>query len=180
MAENLRTTKYNDGTALPNITDNSTWNRLLIEPNGAYCSYKNTANNDSISIFGLLYNWYAVNTGKLAPAGWHVPSSDEWTKLINYLGGNEVAGGKMKETGTMHWESSEANTDNSSGFTALPTGNRLDYGLFGDMDTRGSYWSSTVESVYYVYYYEIDNATTYIFRNIYLRNSGYAIRCVKD
>jgi len=180
MAENLRTTKYNDGTAIPNITDNNVWNGLLYEATGAYCAYKNTINIDSISILGLLYNWYAVNTGKLAPAGWHVPSSNEWTTLINYLGGAEVAGGKMKETGNMHWGSSDTSIDNSSGFTALPSGNRMDYGLFRDMDTHSHYWSTTVESEYYVWYYDIGYSGTYIFRNSYWRNSGYAVRCLKD
>lgn len=93
MAENLKTTKYNDGTLIPNVSDNTAWTQLS---SGAYCWYSNDINNKST--FGALYNWYAVNTGKLCPEGWHVPGDDEWTTLTGYLGGEDVAGGKMKST----------------------------------------------------------------------------------
>ena len=111
MVENLKTTKYNDGTAIPNITDNTSWAALTT---GAYCDNINTP---SISTtYGRLYNWYAVdnnagtkvasNGGKnVCPTGWHVPSDAEWTTLTTYLGGESVAGGKLKETGTTHWQS---------------------------------------------------------------------------
>ena len=97
MVENLKTTKYNDGTAIPLVTDSTAWAILTIP---GYCWY----NNDAVTYkatYGALYNWYAVNTGKLAPKGWHVPADAEWTKLITFLGGEDVAGGKMKSTGTI-------------------------------------------------------------------------------
>jgi uncharacterized protein (TIGR02145 family) len=84
MAENLRTTKYNDGTAIPNVTGKSEWCALTT---GAYCNYNNTKNVDTISTYGRIYNWYAVNTGKLAPPGWHVPNDEDWRTLTDYLGG---------------------------------------------------------------------------------------------
>ena len=127
MVENLRTTKFNDGTAIPNITDNKTWQGLN---SPGVCSYDNTSNYNMINTYGLLYNWYSVNTAKLAPKGWHVPTDAEWKTLTEYLGGNSVAGGKLKEVGTTHWYSPNTGADNSSGFTALPGGYRDYDGTF--------------------------------------------------
>jgi uncharacterized protein (TIGR02145 family) len=129
MAENLRTTHYQNGDPIPNIkaiTDPSEWGS---QTSGAYCSYKNTSDLDSIATFGLLYNGYAImDPRNIAPAGWHVPTDAEWDTLINYvaagdamtdsLGVTPIVGGRLKETGTLHWVYPTA--DNSSGFTALP------------------------------------------------------------
>ncbi len=93
MAENLKTTRFNDGTPIPLVSDNTTWSTLSTP---GYCWY----NNDSVNFKdfgGALYNWYAVNTAKLAPPGWHVPTDAEWTTLTNYVGGLDVAGGKLKK-----------------------------------------------------------------------------------
>src|SRR5674476_633708 len=94
MVENLKTTKYKDGTAIPLVTDNKVWINL---PTPAYCWYDNDATTYK-NTYGALYNWYAVNTGKLAPTGWHIPTDAEWTTLQNYVGGELVAGDKMKAT----------------------------------------------------------------------------------
>jgi len=99
IIENLKTTKYNDGTSIPMVTDSAAWINLTTP---GYCWHKNTSASYK-NTYGALYNWYAVNTGKLAPKGWHVPSDAEWTTLITYLGGDSIAGGKMKETGMSHW-----------------------------------------------------------------------------
>ena len=139
MGENLKTTKYNDGTDIPLVTaDNITW-RNLTTP--AYCWYNNdpTSNADT---YGALYNWHAVNTDKLCPAGWHVPSKNEWTALRDNLGGEKVAGGKLKESGTAHWYLNTGGT-NETGFTALPGGARI-YSLgFYYQLLYAFYWSST-------------------------------------
>jgi hypothetical protein len=90
MKQDLKTTRYNDGAAIPLVTDNTAWAALTTP---GYCLYNNTNNADSIRTFGALYNWYAVNTGKLAPTGWHVATDAEWTTLTTYLGGTTVAGG---------------------------------------------------------------------------------------
>lgn len=120
MKENLKTTRYKDGTAIPNVTDNMQWDNLS---SGAYCIYDNNAANNTT--YGKLYNWYAVNTGKLAPAGWHVPTDAEWTTLTDYLGGDDIAGDKMRDTTFTLWEYYDGFTStNSSGFTALPAGFR--------------------------------------------------------
>ena len=122
MAENLKTTKYNDGTDIPYVTDYSTWLGLKT---GAYCWPKNDFNNKDI--YGGLYNWYTISTGKLCPKGWHIPSYEEWTTLIDYLGGEGVAGGKMKTTGTTYWATPNRGATNLSGFSALPSGFCADY-----------------------------------------------------
>ena len=140
MAENLRTTKYRDGTAIQYVTDNTAWTALTT---GAYCTYNKTTKLDSIATFGRLYNWYAVNTGKLCPTGWHVPSDAEWTTLTTYLGGETIAVGKLKETGTMHWSSDNTGTTNETGFTALPGGYRGPYGEFARIGDYGYWWSAT-------------------------------------
>ena len=135
----LKTTKYNHGSAIPLITDNTEWISMTT---GAYCNYNNDANNVNSS--GRLYNWYAVNTGKLCPTGWHVPGDSEWTVLINYLGGELVAGGKLKEEGTVHWDDPNEGATNSSGFGAIPGGYRFYFD--GTFSKNGSYrlwWTST-------------------------------------
>ena len=141
IVENLKTTKYNDGIAIPLVTDNSDWGNLTTS---AYCWYTNDAAANK-STYGSIYNWYAVNTGKLCPTGWHVPTDEEWTILINYLGGGSVAGNKLKEAGTIHWISPNAGT-NESGFTALPGGRRTSAGIYVSLTDYGYWWSSTESS----------------------------------
>ena len=138
MVENLRTTRYNDGTAIPLVTGNTAWGSLTTP---GYCWY----NNDQAtygSTYGALYNWYAVNRGKLCPTGWHVATDAEWTQLTDYLGGVWVAGGKMKEAGLSHWESPNEGATNSSGFTALPGGHRISAGSFYLLALHALFWSS--------------------------------------
>ncbi len=118
MAENLKTTKYRNGDPIPNVTDISEWYHLTT---GAYCDYINTPGSDVT--YGKLYNWHTVaDSRNIAPTGWHVPSDAEWAILIEYLGGSDVAGGKLKETGTTHWYNPTTEATNESGFTGLPGG----------------------------------------------------------
>lgn len=176
MAENLRTTKYNDGTAIPNVTVDATWISLTTP---AYCWYNNDAATYETT-YGALYNWYAINTGKLAPAGWHVPTDAEWTILSNYLGGESVAGGKLKEAGTTHWSSPNTGATNESGFTALPGGCRA-YNGFSNIGNCGYWWSSTSDNTGGAW----DRS---LFSNISLNKgegyydfgNGYSVRCVKN
>ena len=121
MAENLRVTKYRNGDPIPNVTDNAAWAALTT---GAYCSYANTTDKDKIATYGLLYNWFTVTDSRnIAPAGWHVPTNDEWETLTTFLGG-AGAGGQMKETGTTHWLSPNTGATNESGFSGTPAGAR--------------------------------------------------------
>jgi len=180
MAENLRTTKYNDGTSIPNITSSEEWSSLTT---GAYCNYNNTTNLDTIATYGRLYNWYAVNTSKLAPKGWHVPTDAEWEILTTYLGGTSIAGGKLKETGTTHWTTPNTSATNETGFTALPGGLCHTTGQFMVSGLVGGWWSST-ENTNYPTTDAYPRNMRYQVSDVYqvngIKKVGYSIRCVKD
>ena len=176
MVENLKTTKYNDGTTIPLVTDSTAWPNLTTP---GYCWY----NNDEAAYkttYGALYNWYTVNTGKLCPSGWHVPTDAEWTTLTTYLGGESVAGGKLKETGTTHWQSPNEGATNERGFNALPAGSRDYSGTFGYVGTNGYWWSSseyTASNAWYrsLYYYNIS-----VLRFYTNKHYGFSVRCLRD
>ena len=172
MAENLKTTHYKNGTVIPNVTNDTTWAGLTT---GAYCDYNNTPSNSEI--YGRLYNWYAVNTGNLCPAGWHVPSDAEWTTLTTYLGGNSIAGGKLKETGLAHWLSPNTAATNESGFTALPGGSG---GSYGGIGSHGYWWSSTEDNTTYAWYWHINYGYGSVARSSYFKHCGISVRCLKD
>jgi len=178
MAENLRTTRYQNGDEIPNITDNTQWTNLTI---GAYCNYNNTSNLDTIATFGRLYNWYAVGDSRnIAPKGWRVPSIADWSTLIEYLGGDTIASNKMKEVGNVHWED-PFESDNSSGFTALPGGSRyLSEGFDDDIGYYSVWWTSseynaTLSGFLYLFYLS-SNVNT----GINYKVNGYSIRCIKE
>ena len=119
LQENLKTTKYKDGTSIPLVTDNSAWGSLSTP---GYCWY----NNDDTykNTYGALYNYYTVLTNNLCPSGWHVATEREWSTLVTYLGGASIAGGKLKESGTTHWVTPNTGANNETGFIALPGGRR--------------------------------------------------------
>lgn len=177
MAENLRVTTYNDGSPILKITETSEWSKLTI---GAYCNYNNTTNLDTIATFGCLYNWYAVNTSKLAPSGWHVATNEEWNNLIIFLGGPSVAGCKLKEEGTNHWLSPNTGATNEFGFTALPGSFRYTNGKFGIFGNRGFWWSSTEFDVNNSWSWYIYNDYENVYRYYNLNQYGFSVRCVKD
>ena len=139
MAENLRTTHYQNGEQIENIIDNTEWGSLK---SAAYSWYENDSTNKYT--YGALYNWYAVNDSrKLAPKGWHIATDEEWTTLMTCLGGEENAGAKMKEIGTTHWISTSGKITNESGFTALPSAYRFsEIGYFGGLGENCTYWAS--------------------------------------
>ncbi|MEO6542359.1 MAG: fibrobacter succinogenes major paralogous domain-containing protein, partial [Ferruginibacter sp.] len=140
MLKNLEVTTYRNGDLIPEVTDPTVWSTLTT---GAWCYYSNNAANGPV--YGKLYNWYAVNDPRgLAPTGWHVPTDAEFTTLRTCLGGNAVAGGKLKEIGTTHWNSPNVGATNSSGFTALPAGESgggagINMGQFNNMWTSTEY-----------------------------------------
>jgi len=191
IVENLNVTKYNDGTEIPHVFDNDEWRNLTT---GAYCNYDNYKSN--ASIYGRLYNWYALNTGKLCPKGWHVPSSAEWYILKEYLTNNgygyEGSGDDIAKSlaDTSGWRSSDKAGDvgndqasnNSSGFSGLPGGNREPEGMYSFMHDSG-YWWSISESEY-------NTSSAYIRRLFFLgdqfegwslpKKYGLSVRCIKD
>lgn len=175
MAENLRTTRLKDSTSIPLVTDDNSWKLLTT---GAYCFYENNPafNND----YGALYNWYAVNSGKLAPKGWHIPSLDEWSTLVIYLGGPGTAGSKLKERGMTHWTSPNAEATNSTGFTALPGGYRYLEGQFVNMHTFGYWWISTVYDATNAYFFSVRKHSGIAETLMFNLQSGFSVRCLKD
>jgi uncharacterized protein (TIGR02145 family) len=173
MAENLKTTRYNDGTPITLVSDSAAWAALSAP---GRCYYK----NDSLTYkktFGALYNWLTVGTGKLCPIGWHVPSDAEWVTLVDYLGGDSVAGGKMKTVGT--WEYINVGATNESGFSALPGGNRELNGHFIPYPCCGFWWSS-IDNPPNGLDWELNNQVKSINRNYRDDRSAFSVRCVKD
>jgi uncharacterized protein (TIGR02145 family) len=178
MATNLKTTKYNDGTTIPLVTDGAAWVALSTP---GYCWYNNDAATYKAT-YGALYNWYTVNTGKLCPTGWHVPTNAEWTTLTTYLGGESVAGGKLKESGTAHWDSPNTGATNETGFSALPGGLRdqLNGGPFINIGF-GGYWRSSNEYIGYdAQYWGMFSDRSYVWTINADKRSGYSVRCLKN
>jgi uncharacterized protein (TIGR02145 family) len=178
MKSNLKVTRLNDGLDIPLVTQNSDW---LALNNPGYC----WSNNDEIAnknTYGALYNWFAANSGKLCPAGWHVSTDAEWIKLINFAGGLTVAGGKLKETGTIHWAAPNNGATNETGFTALPGGCRSGgSGIFYALGQWGNYLTATPLNAYQIRTIAIGYQDSRIFRDsICSKSEGMAVRCVKD
>jgi len=183
MGENLKTTKYNDGKAIPNVTDGSEWAGLTTP---AYCWYNNNIVNKDV--YGALYNWYVVNTARLCPSGWHVPTDSEWHQMVLYLDPNAVlsqaesaiAGNKLKEEGTKHWASPNTGASNESGFTALPGGNRRYDGLFSGPTGNGTWRTASEYDSAHVWYRYMFYYSGYIYRSTTNKQAGYSVRCIKD
>jgi uncharacterized protein (TIGR02145 family) len=175
MKENLKTTKYNDGTAIPLITDKAAWANLTIP---GYCWYNNdeAANKN---VYGALYNWYTVNTGKLCPVGWHVQTNEEWDLLTTFLGGNNISG-KLKEAGTVHWASPNTGATNVSGFTAMPGGQRSEDGVFDFALRNGLWWTSSEVSTQESFGIWIATDLTQVYSSMEDKRQGYSVRCLKD
>ncbi len=180
FAENLRVSKYNDGTPIPNITNNTQWEN---NTTGAWVFY--TKYVDSNSKYGKLYNWYAVSpttngNKNVCPTGWHMPSNVEWKILTDYLGGEWVAGGKMKEVGINNWNSPNKNASNSSLFTGLPGGIRGNNGGYSAIGSLGFWWSSSEYDNKNAWYLSLSSSSggSGIYNNP--KGDGLSIRCLKD
>ena len=180
MAENLKSTKFNDGYNIPKVISDADWTGLSTP---AYCLYNHEINN--AQVYGVLYNWYVVDAYRrenknVCPAGWHLPTDDEWTVLIDLLDDESESGGKMKETGTVHWTSPNQGATNLSGFTALPAGYRNRFGTFSSIKNVGFWWTTLeMDSENAWYYYVIYNSasSTRIALN---KTNGFSLRCLKN
>jgi len=186
MAENLKTTQYNDGIAIPLVTDNTAWFNLSTP---GYCWY----NNDAATYknkYGALYNWYTVNTGKLAPTGWHVPTDAEWTTLTDYVTANLGTSLNVAKAlaATTDWITDSTTGDvgcnltlnNRTGFSALPGGYRYYYdGTFSNVGSGGIWWSST-EDYFDAWYRGVGYNSSNVYRNGGSRQFGVFVRCVRD
>jgi uncharacterized protein (TIGR02145 family) len=177
FAENLRSTNYNDDTAIPSGLDAATWSTTT---DGAVTVYDegeaNAATN--LATYGRLYNWHAVNTGKLCPSGWHVPTDAEWTTLTNELGGTAVAGNEMKSSAsdTPSW-----NGTNNSGFSALPGGLRFSgYGNFYNEGYYGYWWSASPSGTSDAWDRSLFSDGDDVYRGSSNARSGFSVRCIRD
>ncbi len=176
MQENLKVTHYRNGDPIENITDNTMWLNATI---GAYCWYNNDPQNKTD--YGALYNFYTViDSRNLCPTGWHVPSDQEWITLTEYLGGYDIAGGKMKEYGLSHWIKPNFDATNTSGFSALPGGYREFDGAFNSFGEEGKWWTSTTADASSSRFRYIYNNYSSLFYDNFPIKSGLSIRCVKD
>ena len=179
MVENLKTTKYNDGTAISNLTEDDAWANAT---SGGYCWYNNDISYKNP--YGALYNWYATSTDKLCPAGWHVPLLDEWNALIDYLGGVTVAGDKMKEQGTEHWDTPNIGATNESGLTLLPGGLRETYGLIHGLGHYGDYFGDYFTATRSSYVFGVNSISSEAGISPNTTGNwvtfGCSVRCIKD
>lgn len=173
MAENLKSTQFNDGTDISLATNNYGWDSLSTP---AYTWY----NNDSISCmntYGALYNWYTIDTLNLCPTGWHIPDTSEWNTLEAFLGGDTLAAAKLKEYGAYHWASPNSGADNVCGFNALPGGYLI--GHFSGQSTRADWWSSTEKDTRHSLGRVLYSGDFFPERS-YLKTYGLSVRCIKD
>jgi len=177
MAENLRVTHYRDGTPIPYVQAEDQWSQLT---KGAYCldqndpaAYKET--------YGALYNFYTVSdTRSLSPEGWHVPTAEEWGELIEFLGGEDRAGGTMKDVGSNLWKIPTHAASNESGFSALPAGGRGRLGDVGEIGYYATWWSSTADDPLYAWHWGLYPDKNSIRYNPGHKASGFSVRCIKD
>ncbi len=190
MSENLRVTRYADGTEIPLFEDDASWD--LLEDNNddkGYCLYTNAGSMD-YSDYGCLYSFAAAVNGipyevndvqGVCPDGWHMPSRDDWAELIEYVGGPLVAGGCLKEAGTNHWEITESDVTNEYKFNAVPGGDRYLWGgNYERISNIGYYWTSTenTKSDAVVYWFHYTSVQSY--KSLLGKSYGLSVRCIKD
>lgn len=194
MVENLKTTRFNDGTYIPWVFNDSIW---ATNTTPSYSFYDNNPNYKNV--YGVLYNWYAVNTNKLAPTGWHVPTDSDWITLENYLirngynydgttNGDKIAKSLAAKTG---WLSStnkgaigyDVMKNNSSGFTGIPCGIRTELGEFGNFDNNAAWWTSTDLADPFsedAWSHQLYSDSRNVERHFYNKKWGHSVRCVRD
>jgi uncharacterized protein (TIGR02145 family) len=178
MAENLETTKLNDGSQITLISDQQSWADIYSSHASAFCWYDDKIINKDI--YGAFYTWNAVETGKLCPSGWHVPSLPEWTTLATYLGGADVAGGKLKETGTGYWTLPNQGATNESGFTAIGIYGRSEGAFFYNIGVYTNWWSSTYQDGVNVNAIELTYSTGTMHFGGFPYWYGFPVRCIKN
>ncbi len=181
--KNLNVSKYRNGDVIPEVKDPSEWSKLIT---GAWCYYNNDPKSEPL--YGKLYNWYAVNDPRgLAPDGFHIPSTSEWDSLIEYLGGEKIAGAKLKSKSDK-WKYSNSFSNNNSSFTALPSGHRFEDGKFYALGNISEFWSSEQYSLTKDGYknskhasvYGLSNESENILKQVNNKSCGLSIRCTKD
>lgn len=179
MAENLNVDEFRNGDPIPHAQTAEEWQRAGENEQPAWCYYDNDPANGKI--YGKLYNWYAVSDWRgLAPEGWRISSDEDWEKLIKLLGGEDVAGGKLKATDTTYWQSPNTGATNEIGFTALPGGYRDLYGSFHGIGSYGLWWSATEFEAHYAWYRFVRYDLSDVGRDYSSKAVGVSVRCVRD
>jgi uncharacterized protein (TIGR02145 family) len=187
MKENLRTSKYNDTTAIATDLADQDWKQTK---KGAFAVYDNNPQHNET--YGKLYNGYAVATGRLCPVGWRVPADKDWIELEKFLGMPATELERTGERGAIAaqmkapdgWKSSSFSAKNSSGLSILPAGTRLDNGEFSTLGQYGDFWTSTVYddryNLLYLWNHHVNYDTDAVGRVYTLANNGYSCRCIKE
>lgn len=175
MAENLKAIVYNDGVEIQFVNEETKWKNLT---SPAFCYTPPTNKNNS----SVIYNWYVINTGRICPIGWHVPTDREWTILTDYLGGLEVAGGKLKEIGYTHWDTPNTGATNESGFAAIPSTHRSGYtGLYDTLGGVSLWWSASENGSGGTSYRGVGNGNSGVATGDDAnKTNGFSVRCIKD
>jgi len=183
MTEDLKTTHFNDGEPILQVEEYDEWSKLYTP---AFCWYNNDSSNRSD--YGALYNWYAVNTGKLCPKGWHVPSDEEWNELSSYLTRREMRGGSLKEAGDNYWRKPNEGATNETGFTALPAGYRSYNGSFNLQRAGAFWWTSSLSNWWQpsdrvteiVFHRNLRYNSQKLFRHVSEVSNGFCVRCIMN
>ena len=193
MIDNLKTTHYNEGTAIPEVSDNTSWFNLTTP---AYSWYGNDSTTNA-QLFGAMYNYYAVsdtNNINVCPVGWDVPTDSEWTNLTDFLedsgygygGSGSDIGKSMASTfgwtlsGTTGEIGNDQGSNNSSGFSGFPGGNRSGNGSFFNIGFNGNWWSSSEVNTSDAWYRFLFYITGFVNRNLSNTGSGFSVRCLRD
>lgn len=175
MAENLKTTRFNDGTPIPLVTGNAEWSRLTTP---GYSWFQNDSLGYGIT-YGAKYNWHAVNTGRLCPAGWRVATDADWTTLITYLGGQRVAGGRLKPSGATPTGSPQGSALDNTGFNAQLSGMRGGHGSFIYFGNYGKWWTSTRYDREFAWFRDMSATDNIVGVNYERKHFGFSVRCVQ-
>ena len=177
QTSNLNVDTFRNGKPISQILDDEDWEQRIANGKPAWCYYNNDPENEFK--YGKLYNWWAVNDSRgLAPKGFHIPSDDEWKELINFLGGMDEAGTKMKTTSG--WKKN-GNGTNRSGFSAIPCGRRYLLGGFDSFENDNSYWwSSTESNTYMAWFWNLYFYDGKVINNQAYKDAGMCVRCIMD
>ena len=176
MQENLKTTQYNNGDKIENLTDRKIWSSTT---SGAYSVYEDKEKYKKE--FGLLYNYYSIiDTRNVCPVGWRIPSDSDFVKLIEFLGGDKLAGGKIKEGGTDHWLKPNTGASRFNLFNALAIGLRSSGGDYYGLTTAAHFWSKTSTAQYYATAITVECFSTFVQKAPWFMNHGLSVRCIKN
>jgi uncharacterized protein (TIGR02145 family) len=173
--ENLNVSVFRNGDTIPEAESDSDWAKAARTYKPAWCYYNNNASNGRK--YGKLYNWYAVTDARgLAPKDWHIPTDAEWNILTDFLGGNKTAGIKMKSK--FAWEDN-GNGNNSSGFSGIPSGQRIVEQGFLGLGNIACFWASNEEDDLNAYYRPLTKYAVVTYSG-YFKTAGFSVRCIKD